>query len=124
MGLNYDLRETSVAGREMSERTQQLIFVTMLLGVSGITDKNWKEVYVRLNMWESAFGPFFISAPYTPAMIHAHIGLKVNVSPESKAKFKNRLAKSLRVDSEERVEKWERTTVTEMEESIGSSSDS
>lgn len=90
MSLNFNLSQIqdykvtcfNVAG-EMVPATESLIFSTLVVGIPEITKGNHETFLRRLNLWETARGYDLTPA----AVVKAHIGLKTNASPRSKARF-------------------------------------
>ena len=60
--------------------TDGLVWMTMIVDIGRITEKNWKEFYLRAKMYEALKGRYFYECELTPEMIHRHIGLYTNVS--------------------------------------------
>jgi len=88
---------------------EQLIFVTMLLGLNEITKKNADEFFDRLCIWERCFGKLRpLGESYTLEEVRSFIGLKTNASSMSKAKFKNHVMRNLRQEAESARIKEER----------------
>lgn len=76
--------------------TEGLIFSTMYIELGSITEKNWKEFYRRIHVWERAVGPILLSStdkiPYmTPQNIRDHIGLRCNVIDRPVTTFKTKI---------------------------------
>lgn len=76
--------------------TKALTFATMAVGISRITEDNWKDFYNRLNMWERCAGPMLTRGdnPFhspdnflTPLEVYMHIGLGTNASSKTQAQF-------------------------------------
>lgn len=80
--------------------TEALVMVSMSTGINHITEKNASEVYARINLLERVNGPQLIRAVredgtrpqgmeafITPEEVHAHIGLRTNASPKTRAAF-------------------------------------
>lgn len=89
--------------RGLKIETETLIFMTMSLGMRGITEKNWKEFFTRMDAWEKLFGAILTSLdengkrvphPFTEEQIKAHIGLSTNASPLSDTQFRNHIWKT------------------------------
>jgi len=76
---------------EMKPKTETLIFITMTVGMGNITEKNYKEFYLRLYMYEKLFGTFYTTTlgpnPYTEEDIKAHIGLSTNANKMTRQQF-------------------------------------
>jgi hypothetical protein len=72
---------------------------------------------------DQVFGPFLRNADgsdkrLTPADVRAHIGLKVNVSLDSKVTFKTKIINELRWRAAKVVEKEPKDAVTQMGEAV------
>lgn len=85
--------------RIMAPRTETLIMLMMVLGMNGITKDNSMECWLRMKLYERMFGAMFRTPdgeddPYTAKMIADHIGLRVNVTQETRAKWLNRMVKN------------------------------
>ena len=71
--------------------TGRLIWLTMVVDMGNITDKNADEFYVRTCMLNSHFQPG-IGEGLTREDVHRHIGLKTNVCNETRKGFlRNRM---------------------------------
>jgi hypothetical protein len=82
----------------MSVTTHCMIWASIHVGLSGITEKNWQEFYTRLSTVERTLGAFRSDEArtpvfFTPEDVRAHIGLSMNVGDESKAKFNAKIAR-------------------------------
>ena len=109
MALNYDLRACADIETLRDDQhwavTESLIFATIAVHMHGITEKNWKEFYIRLNMLEQAVGPMCREKEYiTPEEVRARIGLECNVA-DSKVKFNSAIVATLRRDAARRLQK-------------------
>lgn len=75
--------------------TETLIFYTMTVKLGSITQKNWKEFFTRVRMYENCFGPVLykivgdekIDTPISAADVRGHIGLHCNVIDETQHRF-------------------------------------
>ena len=104
MALHYDTRE--VEESVSSDNLNYLLLVTVVIGMPEITEKNWKEFYVRLDyLHRMTLRPHDYvkySDIFTPKLIKDCIGLKTNVTNlglqdsknQTMAQFKNRIFKS------------------------------
>lgn len=103
MPLTWDITEVIdfvdiKEGAEWS-KTEALIFSTMSIGLSTITDTNANEFYARVKFLEGAIGSFVSVIVdgqmedyfFTPADIQRRIGLRTNGSRETRAKFLGRM---------------------------------
>lgn len=103
MSLDYDLTKVPLEKRSvmedgkamMSLRTQAIIFGTMYVGMSEITEDNAEEFFRRIRFYETVFGPVRIfpanaekKIMLTAQDIRDHIGLSTNASNLTEAKFK------------------------------------
>lgn len=79
----------------MHPTTQTLIFLMMGIGVREITANNVANVYARIAVYEKLYGGMRRkggeSVTFTPAEVHAHIGLRTNVSDETNAAWGKRI---------------------------------
>ena len=91
-----------------------------------ISEKNWKEVYIRLHQLEKVRGSYRIySVPseddptkidvnkkrtlyFTPSEVHSMIGMEVNAGNLSDAKWKTLLHKMLKEDATMSLNRWEK----------------
>lgn len=80
---------------QMNPVTKALIFATMAVGLSGITEANAEEFFGRLRVVESTQGTYLVGAApsrfITPEMVRQHIGLATNVSDESRSQWVKRV---------------------------------
>jgi hypothetical protein len=142
--------------------TDAIIWLTMMVDFVPRTEKDAREFFTRIKMWENATGSFLrqqeecwvvadlnanlfkdfedekaaiaaaasmgVSArvlkgkrssdrPITWEDVKAHIGLKTNVFPESKAKFKNKLARVMREHAEKALN-WQEKKLEEEKTNI------
>lgn len=88
--------------------TENLIWATIPIGMPELTADNAAEFYARLSFWEKLYGCFlrekdehgtYRERPFTPADVHAHIGLKTNATRYTKAQFLKNCADRLRTFS-------------------------
>lgn len=70
--------------RLLSNVTHALIWRTMAVGIGSLTDKTAAEFATRNTIWCQLNG---FANDLTIEQIHAHIGLRTNVSYETKAKW-------------------------------------
>ena len=93
--LEKDINTGEEVGRKWHPVTNALIFATMAIGMSSITEDNWEEFYQRLNMWERCVGCSLWRADHqrdnknfiTPLEVYMHIGLHTNASRKTLAQF-------------------------------------
>jgi hypothetical protein len=102
VSLNWDITDCDDGCKTDEEwpTTEAIILLTMQVGLGTITEKNIDEFFVRLHVIEAIFGPM-VSRNGEPSRIshedvHRRIGLRVNVTDESKAKWNARVGKILR----------------------------
>lgn len=106
MALNWDLtkikdfetvcfRTDAEGNRKLNPVTESMIWLTMHLGIGGLTKRHAPEFAKRLNVYQGIFGPILFneSGPaYLGAEeVYAHIGLTTNVSHETRSKFMKRV---------------------------------
>jgi len=109
MSLNADYRNITDHERvcylpdgRLNPATEALVFATLFVGMDQITEKTWREFYTRLRIYESALGSFFADGRhFEPEDIRSHIGLKTNVAIMTRARFRNRIDRTMR----ERIER-------------------
>lgn len=92
--------------------TQAVVFSLMYIDMSGITEENIQEVFIRIKMWEKQFNTFLVAVPKNNIdgetvriptdlkMLRKYIGIHVNVPEKSKAAFKNKLAGLMREEAD------------------------
>ena len=105
MGLNYNLSKIAgwetlcLEGQNLNACTQALLWASLQVGMPQISAKNFREFFSRISEVERAFGPMRGNdvGPlyFTEAEVEAHIGLSVNVRPETRAAFNRRMKKAL-----------------------------
>jgi hypothetical protein len=99
-GPNWEWTADKTAVSRMSTTTHTILLLSMQVGLGRITEVNWREWYTRLSMIEKLYGPMRATSDgpvfLTPDEVRAHIGLRVNVADETKAKFNARMARFLR----------------------------
>lgn len=71
---------------------EAMIWATMSVGIGRITEKNAAEFYARLALLRKIDG----APEITPEQVRWHIGLRTNVSDESRAQFLKRLSTDLK----------------------------
>ena len=89
--LCYAEAGTGEDGKELykiNDNTERVIFKTMVVGLGEITEKNYVEFATRVLMYQ---GVVTSRNPLTVSDIKQHIGLRVNVSNESRSKFMRRM---------------------------------
>ena len=86
-------------------KTEAMAWALIAAHMSGITKKNWREFYTRLDMVERVVGPLMADDKYlTPADVEKRVGLQANVN-DSRAAFGKHLLAILRRDAERRLHK-------------------
>jgi hypothetical protein len=97
---DYDApnRGIKVGDRIWKPITQGLVWATMAVGFSSITEANAAEFYGRLRLWELVSGSFVTTVEgdvlITLEDVRAHIGLYSNASKVSPTEFLTRLVKN------------------------------
>lgn len=85
---------------QMNPVTESLIFATISIGIPKISKENCTEVFARLTMLETIYGPPFQAkdgpASYTLEDVRKHIGLGTNATPFTKAKFHGNITRIMR----------------------------
>lgn len=94
MSLNFSYKncQEDVNAPNEWNITETLIFNTMVIGISDITEENFEEVMFRTRLRERLYGNFLYdddakSLPITRAQVAARIGLTTNTSDETRAQF-------------------------------------
>lgn len=94
MSLNWDI--TRVKGDpkewtpEQNDSTTVIIWATMVIGMGEITEANAQDFWLRLDMYQKVTGGW--TPAVTPADVRRLIGLRTNVSKETDAAFRRRMA--------------------------------
>ena len=90
-----DAAHTRVTRRSVT--THCLLFASIHVGLSAITEKNRQVYFERLSTVEQVLGPFRQSEEgpvfFTAEDVRAHIGLSTNVGNESPATFNAKVAR-------------------------------
>lgn len=84
--------------------TNALIWSTLVLQIGTITDKNIDEFCERMSICQKCFGALMVNPKgedrwITRKDIEKRIGLRTNVTTESKSKFNNEVIRALRRDA-------------------------
>lgn len=93
MSLDYyldrvaDYKSVCFDNGKMNLVTEQIIFLTMAVGLGEITHENVQNFYARAKVCCLLFS----TTPPTPEQVYAHIGLRTNVSSESDASWRKRM---------------------------------
>ena len=84
--------------------TDMFIWMTMFVGISRITEENWKEVFTRIYVYDLTCGPLLyqknkngknIARFLKPEDVIKRIGLKTNASPLTDKEFLKKCTKGL-----------------------------
>jgi hypothetical protein len=89
--------------RVFSVKTEQIIWLTMSVGIGRITEKNWEKFYTRAYAWQRINNhdqDNLIGAKE----VYDHIGLRTNASSLTDSKFIKKLMRA--VDSESEPGLW------------------
>jgi hypothetical protein len=85
--------EAQTTIERMNVTTFTLGFMSMITGIPEITAKNYKEVALRVAMYEMLHNT---ALPLTFEEVKAHIGLRTNVKPKTKSQFNKTISDALR----------------------------
>lgn len=92
--IDYD-HENDECGK-MKTETNQLIWITMIVGINEITEDNYQTFHSRLKMYEDLFGNFITNMDesngrryraLTEDVVKDHIGLWTNATRHSRQEF-------------------------------------
>lgn len=86
--------------RIFSPKTEQLIWLTMSIGISRITKKNWTKFYARSFAWQRVRGHDVV---VTAQDVYDHIGLFTNASSLTDSKFNQRLASTINLEAQRAI---------------------
>jgi hypothetical protein len=115
MSLNWDISKVrnnnevckinvGTAEQRLNPVTEGLIYATLTVGLGEITEKNVDEWMLRLGFTDRLHGTLLKKdrqdRPFTREEVVAHIGLRTNVSKETRAKFIKRHTESYFRDAE------------------------
>jgi hypothetical protein len=103
MSLNYNLTGTAFSKGEgrIPDRPEwpvvsTIIMLTPVIGIGTFTEKNIDEVIARFRFLEALQGCFITSAgkdmPVPESIIRDLVGLKTNVTTETRGRFQKRVA--------------------------------
>ena len=92
-----DMRGIKPGDKVLNPVTDALIWLTMVVGIGTITEKNASEFLARVRIFEGLNGPMLtrlinneiVDQPITAADVAAHIGLHTNASKNTKTEFLN-----------------------------------
>lgn len=108
MSLNFDTTKCNPpipTDENDTTLREVLIFATMFLGISDLTEKNAAEFYARIHLNELAFGGMrnrslegggFEPVLVTPAEVRRWIGLHTNASTLTRAQFLKKMEFALK----------------------------
>ena len=105
----YVTKHDEDTGEEYSEynpATKYLAWGSMAIGIGEITQINYKDVYLR-HLFMNKLSTISNVMPVTLDDVKKNIGLKTNVTHESKAKWLSRISKSMYWELEYKMEKEE-----------------
>jgi len=106
----YPEENEKPTGQYLNPKTEHMIFLSMIVGIGSITEKNWKEFYARCRMYEGVCGPFWRSykdgkhTPQmtTPEVVRDHIGLSTNVLTKRASEFYKHLSQIAQRDANDK----------------------
>ena len=112
MALHWNIikcKDESIKSEKEWGVTENLIFMTMAVGLREISEENWKEFLFRLKVIEIVDGPILRKvdskpAYYTPEIIKKRIGLWSNVSNETRSSWLKRYLNRIYVSIEREIE--------------------
>jgi hypothetical protein len=84
----HDWYEEDGVVRLFSPKTEQLIWLTMSIGIGRITKQNWKKFFNRAYAWQRVREHDTI---VTAQDVYDHIGLRTNASSLTDARFRTLL---------------------------------
>ena len=91
---------------EYNPATKYLAWGSMGIGIGEITQLNYKEVYLR-HLFMTKLSAYSNEMLITLEDVRKNIGLKTNVTHESKAKWLNRISKAMYWELEYKMEREE-----------------
>lgn len=96
-------------GFRLNHKTETIIHLSMVIGLSKITKQNWFDFYTRMHIYEMCFGPFIYKSAGKPDYfstqdIHRHIGLTTNVGNLSYPQFMKKVYDRVQRDAERNLE--------------------
>lgn len=95
----------------MNPITEALVWMTLIVGIYEITEKNYMEFYFRVSFEEKLNGSFLTNSkdpkqkvpPLTLEQVKSHIGLRTNAGSYTKSQFALKLFKRHAEDCERRL---------------------
>ena len=114
MSLDWNVEKVEnyeeILAEDERRTTKSLIWATMAIGMNKIDETTWPDFYMRVNIWESAFGAFTIKGNpatrgfdpvyVTPEQVKRRIGLYTNASRLSRTKFRDKVFAQLERNAE------------------------
>lgn len=85
--------------RVYSVKTEQLVWLTMPIGIGSITEKNWEKFYTRAYAWQRVRSHDSDNL-VTASDVYDHIGLRTNASNLTDSKFVKGLMRAVSSESE------------------------
>jgi len=90
MSLDWDVSKCEnsdeLTAGDQWEFTQAMVFATIGVGIGAVTEANWQEFYARMKL-----GYYWNDAEITPDVVRRYIGMRTNVSFETRAKWLKRV---------------------------------
>lgn len=83
--------------RRFSPKTEQLIWLTMSVGIGRITEKTWEKFYRRSFVWQRVNDHDIL---VTAKDVYDHIGLSTNADNLTDSKFTKKLMRAVENESE------------------------
>lgn len=88
----HDWYEEDGVVRLFSAKTEQLIWLTMAVGIGRITKQNWQKFFHRAYAWQRVREHDLV---VTAQDVYDHIGLRTNASSLTDARFRTLLMKAV-----------------------------
>ena len=109
--ISYYRKHKRVHGREVidngdddfrifSPKTEQLIWLTMSIGISRITKLNWEKFYTRCFAWQRVKEHDIV---VTAQDVYDHIGLRTNAASLTDHKFNKRLVVAVQSEAQRAI---------------------
>lgn len=103
MALEWDVRKCDQSHcfdpdtKEMTSTCKSLIYATVIVGISEITESNYKEFACRLEYDRRLYGCFsFSEGSAIPALVKPFIGMRTNATKLTRAQFEKKISKMFR----------------------------